>query len=255
MTMAYEGIQGKRISELQKSEAVNRYSTLFLSRFDSVAEGILSSYGLQYAHLSSQLFEDVKNMLSVGSMAYENKYSYSKITHGHDYGHVDMEVYYGPDSKLSGLPNRMVDLGTISISNYQQVKTLHLCVPYVKFEKPKDYRIGELKIVYISSDNVDYELEEKGYTPAYGWVIPDGKTYMREDYPDAYELYKDGTSQTTFKVPAISGFFRLNPGLNTTDPLKTYSHHNSDVIHKHQIHQKAQLGHVDMSVAFELTST
>lgn len=254
--MSDKPVTGKRISELEKVSDIKKDSTFLLTRFDQVAREVAGSYGLQYDILSTQLFEDVRKMLNVRSMVYENKYSYSKITHLHDYSNVDMEVFYGPDSKLSGLPSKMVDLATIDISNYNSVKHLHLCVPYVKFEKPKDYRIGELKFVYISSDNVDYELETKGYTPAYGWVIPDGKTYSREDYPDAYEVYGDEkTSKTTFKVPTISGFFRLNPGLNTTSPMESYSYHNSQVKHKHHIHQKAQLGHVDMSVMFELTST
>ena len=53
----------------------------------------------------------------------------------------------------------------------------------------------------------------------------------------------------------ISGFFRLNPGINTTDAMKKFQYHNSQVQHKHKIYQKAELGHVDMSASFELSTT
>ena len=246
---------GKRISELAKADEISADTRFLVTRFDQIAKEIVESYGLKYSALSNQIFNDVKNMLHLSSMAYESKYAYAKITHLHDYDYVDAEVFYGPDSDRKYLNHKMIDLGTIEISNYNSVKSLHICVPYIKFEPPKNYRIGELKLVYISSDNVDYELEQKGYTPTYGWVIPDGRTYSKEDYPEAYEFYKDGTSDTSFTIPEITGFFRLNPGINTTEPLKKYNYYNSDVRHIHKIHQKAQLGHVDMSAQFDLTST
>lgn len=246
---------GKRISELAKADEISANTRFLVTRFDQVAKEIVESYGLKYSTLSNQIFNDVKNMLHLSSMAYESKYAYAKITHLHDYDYVDAEVFYGPDSERKYLDHKMIDLGTIEISNYNSVKSLHICVPYIRFEPPKKYRIGELKLVYISSDNVDYELKQKGYTPTYGWVIPDGRTYSKEDYPEAYELYKDDTSDTSFTIPEITGFFRLNPGINTTEPLKKYNYYNSDVKHIHEIHQKAQLGHVDVSAQFNLTST
>lgn len=214
------GLTGKRISELEKSPFEISADTRFLNTgLDRVAKTVVKSYGLNYSVLSNQIYNDVKDMLHLSSMAYENKYSYSKITHTHDYDHVDAEVFYGPDSERRDLDHQMIDLGTIEISNYNSVKSLHICVPYVRFEKPKQYRVGEVKLVYISSDNVDYELGQLGYSPAYGWVIPNGASYSKDDYPDAYDLYHDSTSTETFRVPVISGFFRLNPGTNATNAM------------------------------------
>lgn len=85
-------------------------------------------------------------------------------------------------------------------------------------------------------------------------MIPDGKAYNSHEYPEANELYGDGQSET-FNVPVVSGFFRLNPGINSTDAMKKFQYHNSQVRHRHKIYQKAELGHVDMSASFELSTT
>lgn len=210
---------GNRISELGRETEIEENTRFLVTRFDKVSKEIVESYGLAYPVLSSQIFEEVKKRIHVGTMAYQEKDDYSKITHTHDYSHVDAEVFYGPDSSRNGMSHKMVDLGTIEISNYNSLKSIHICVPYIKFQKPKDYRVGELKFIYISSDMIDSELDQRGYSPSYGWVIPDGSTYSRDEYPEAYELYGDGNS-STFRVPVVDGFFRLNPGINMADALQ-----------------------------------
>lgn len=246
-------ISKNEISSLINSEETLANINISNTRFNQVARDVAESYGLTYSDLSTQIYNDVIARLQLSSMAWESKYSYARITHRHDYSYVDAKVFYGPDSSRSNLTSRIIQLGILDISNYNSEKTLRICVPEVVFQKPRTYRVGEVKLVYISSDNVAQELEEKGYIETYGWVIPDGKTYQKNDYPDAYELYKSG-SATQFNVPTLTGFFRLNPGIYTTDAMRRYSYHNSDVQHVHQLIQKAQLGSINISADLILSS-
>lgn len=55
-----------------------------------------------------------------------------------------------------------------------------------------------------------------------GWVYPDGSEYSARDFPQAYAVYGDGQS-STFKVPFLSNFIKLNPGVEKSEPMKKFS--------------------------------
>ena len=251
--MEVEAINNKKPSKINSINELSIYYPTLFSDINKASQEACQSYGLRYDALSTQIYNDVIERLQLSSMAWESKYSYARITHRHDYSLVDAKVFYGPDSSRSDLTNTMIQLGVIELTNDNVEKKLRICVPEVVFQRPKTYRIGEVKLVHISSDNAAQELEEKGYTESFGWVIPDGKSYKKSDHPEAYELYK-GSSATDFNVPTLTGFFRLNPGIQTTNAMQSYSYHNSDVQHNHQIQQTTSLGTVDMRAELVLSS-
>ena len=61
-----------------------------------VVEHGTTSYKIPYSSFKNLVFNKISSVLSIGSMAYEDKEKYAKFAHGHDYTDFYFFPSYGP---------------------------------------------------------------------------------------------------------------------------------------------------------------
>ena len=164
--------------------------------------------------------ENLCAALHLSSAAFVEKADYSRKNHGHDYSTV--YVYARPLSAISAAsgiavhPDKATPIAELSSLNDGKLDVAVIYNPGQQYESIDDIpAIGELKFLahkqlwIINTSAPDFD----------GWVYPDGSEYSRWDFPSAYAIYGDGRSDT-FRVPLLSNFIKLNPGVDKTDPMK-----------------------------------
>ncbi len=159
--------------------------------------------------------------MNVGSMAWEDKYSYAKV--GHDHGFM-----YSRNVKITPIENDgdcddLVKLVQEYIADGGEKKRLEYVISYPVVKKPVQQppRLGELKFLaspkmkswsdlgYSGSGTAEDPYVIKDNVTDF-WAYPDGSYIKHDDrLHDAYNQYK--TSLDLFKLPDIRDFLKLNP--------------------------------------------
>lgn len=184
----------------------------------------INSYRLDYNTLSTNLIKQISTDYNFGTMAYEEKWDYSKIWHTHDYSYVNFEQ--APASNVSAIAN-------IIITDSNNANILSLCMPNTKQIEYKIADIGEYR--YIARTNrSQININSNDFD---GWVYVDGSTYRKDDFPEAYEIFNpDHIPSDQFTIPCISNFIKLN---GFSDTMRNDF---SDVIYQNSIHEHSHPG-------------
>lgn len=216
-------LSGNMISQLHAADKILS-SDLFL-----VARGSKSN-AISYKDMLTQLSVDLFDSLSLGSMAWENKYKYSLSSHSHDemYSKLSVRGTLSPGGKRYPIAS-VKTVADSAAMNRDAVETIIYAVDQTvvqQIEPP----IGMLKFLYrkskmtaiddkfISSDNFD------------GWVYPNGYkfTVAAEDFSrfeKAIRAYGSTTlvnGRYEFTVPTLSNnyFFELSKAkVANLDPI------------------------------------
>lgn len=197
---------------LEDGYAENEAGTAVISAHYLINELMttLENARLRYSH-STKMQDLVKFILDkleaaagLSSMAYKEKWDYSRSWHEHDYSEV----------RVSALCSES-PIAKVTISDSDSSHTKEISVGLPAYEAPiyKLYDIGEFKLLAVpnrqqmltSDPNFD------------GWVYADGGTYSREDFPKAYSVFNPSSiPPDSFNVPGIHDFIKLN-GFSDSD--------------------------------------
>ena len=96
--VGYYELSGQYVSQLESAYRLFRNDLFLVSQCRQTTAGSdecsNTSRKISYRSLSTRLFYDILNGLSLGSMAYREKYEYAVSSHGHDkiYSRVNMHV-------------------------------------------------------------------------------------------------------------------------------------------------------------------
>lgn len=85
-------LTGKRISELDGADSALSDSYFMFSRKES--DGNYSQKKITYKNLIYQIASDISDILHLSSMAFREKWEYSKVNHKHDYNYVICQPTY-----------------------------------------------------------------------------------------------------------------------------------------------------------------
>ncbi len=164
-----------------------------------------------------------------------------------------MSIFYGGKHQSSD------SLGVRITNDYVDEDRVRQIIQ--RFTTPE---IGQLKFLLLPSINDDFlscfSLE---YDGSYrlnedndfdGWVYPDGKRYLKDDFPDAFDQF-DNDGERVFAVPEFRDFLRGNVGGVTGDSTKWVNFSNPVAKHNHAIEKsKTTTGVVDNCFDFYVTS-
>lgn len=185
------------------------------------------SYRETYDDFRYKVFYDISAGIPFGSMAWENQDEYALVKHLHDYSYVSVYPYYTEADANSNLYNL---IGIVHLSSATADNQVSIWLPEI--EEPiffEDHLIGELKPVALDRGLLPaVDLDSKYFD---GWVYCDGASYPRDDFPEAYEIfrYAEGSTKNTFRVPYYNtDFIKSNPNLESlaADPYRSVKYHN-----------------------------
>lgn len=199
---------GKRVSELERAKSLEATDLFLISRDYNPATPNQHS-----KRVSAQtLIDDVKGRLDsnmfVGSIAFRDTTEYARKNHGHDYSNI--RVYARPESFVSKYSpdGRTIQIGKFRVCNEGTCDEVAILCPIQQYlassQKP---RIGELKFLAVDT-LAAVDVESEGFD---GWVYPDGATYTKERFPDAWSVFAADSASSTFQVPLLDRFIRPNP--------------------------------------------
>ena len=234
-------LSGERVSELERLSSCRPGDEFLISRQYNLSSDRLFSRRLKYESIISDAIENLCASLHLSSAAFVEKADYSRKGHGHDYSTV--YIYARPLSTISAAsgidiyPDAVEPIAKLDALNNGVLNTVVMYSPgqaYNKVGYTPD--IGELKFFARKQLHV-VDINDASFD---GWVYPDGAEYRRSDFPQAYSVYGDGQSET-FRVPLLSNFIKLNPGVDMSDPLKKVQASNGAIIaHTHGVPQQVQ---------------
>ena len=192
---------------------------------------------MSYSDLSAQLCASISGFAGLSSMAFHDTWEYSKVWHVHGYTKVKAKPVYGQDDG-----GRYI--GKVVIRSPGKTENISVWSPPPGRTVDAIFEVGEVKLLAVS------ERKQISYTdPAFdGWVYMDGKSYPKEFFPDAYELYKGllGSTLTSFVVPTMNRFFTPNPGIYETDAMRKTEWQNRIPRHSHAI-DTSQFNNIEFS--------
>ena len=139
-------------------------------------------------------------------------------------------VYTGRDSR-----NRAV-----YEDRYVEVSS-DIYMPHIIFPKYAQPDIGELRFLArnscpaCNSNYLVYDSQHEGY-----WAYPRGQTIAcaADEFQDACRVYGNNGKtgrETSFNIPCLSNFLRLNPGTQLLNAMSFHLHQTALPLHKHAI--------------------
>lgn len=185
------------------------------------------SYKDTYQDFKYRTFYDISAGMPFGSMSHEDQDQYALVKHLHDYSFTEVYPYYTEADANGNLYNL---IGIVHLSNSVSSSQISIWLPEI--EEPlffEDHMIGELKPIGLNKGLLPaIDLDSKYFD---GWVYCDGASYPKEDFPEAYEVfrYAEGSTKATFKVPYYNThFIKSNPNLPefAADPVRKVKYHN-----------------------------
>ena len=203
-----------------------------------------TSYAIRYADLCASVLADTYLNIDIGTMALEQSADYALRDHNHDdvYSSLSAESYY--PVKDAGYWH----LGELTISSYTESGQLKSQVidfncPIPEMPTFEDPDVGELRFM-VQSQLTSYSMKQYGeqynvdiYSDTFdGWVYPNGTVFTTQtesDFGDAKDAY--GIDSSSFQVPDLRHFIKLNPGLNKTDGMAFTPYKNAMLAHTHEI--------------------
>ena len=217
----------EKIEDLHKSGAVStqQYGVL-LNEFKTKLENakIEETYTVQYKKLRDFIAHMISE-IDLGTIAHSSIYDFSFAWHEHDeYSYVS----YLPNAS----PNASSLIAIMTTTTGEFENQLSICLPDVIVPVTDSAEIGEYKFVALKSrTSIDVNSPEFD-----GWVYADGSSYLKAQFPRAYEVFNPTHSPaTTFVVPNIDSFVKLNgfstASVNSFDKVK-YKNAMSPHVHK-----------------------
>lgn len=149
-------------------------------------------------------------------------------------------VYIGRDSRNRAMfEDRYVEVSS------------DIYMPHIIFPKYAQPDIGEVRMLARNScpavDNLAgasnylvYDNQHDGY-----WAYPRGQTIScaADEFYDACRVYGNNGKtgyETSFNIPCLSSFFRLNPGTQPLNAMSFHLHQTALPVHKHTINSNIQ---------------
>lgn len=235
-------------------------SQIFLNEMKiSLGTYLHYNFKIQYDQLSARLLHDLSNALSLGTMAWKDRWEYAKSTHTHKgvYSNVKCHAVYtkeqivatgAPDSdditQMSGW------LGTAVIhqlrgSNYVPIST-DIFYPNFVFKQFSAPDIGEVRFMgwrsfpestMVNGTEMIFDVYNGGY-----WVYPRGQTIQcgADQFKDACRVFAGDERATSFTVKDFQDFIRLNPRAERENPCKKIQWQNEFIGHHRHIVQKGE---------------
>ena len=180
------------------------------------------SYSAKMQDLVKFILDKLEAAAGLSSMAYKEKWDYSRSWHEHDYSEVRVSAL------CSESPIAKV---TISDSDPSHTKEILVGLPAYEAPNYKLYDIGEFKLLAVPNRQ-QMSTSDPNFD---GWVYADGSTYSKEYFPKAYSVFNpSGIPPDSFNVPNIHDFIKLN-GFSNSDENSFLSVHYENAIspHKH----------------------
>lgn len=199
-------ITGKRLCELKRTGETRPKDLFLVSQLDVGQEQYVSR-AIDYGQVVSCLADDFEGSLGLGTMAYEEKWEYSKVDHQHEGRYTKVAVTEACPSGESLCCLAVVSVGLPGAEALDGCSQYRLMCPNIQMPDPPEPEIGTLRFVYarsamaavadINADDFD------------GWVYPDGSTYQVDDtqrFSKALAVFGSGRNAIT--VPDVGGFFK-----------------------------------------------
>ena len=213
---------------------------------DAVGDYVHANFKIRYDELSCRLLHDISAAFGFKSMAYREAWEHARVTHNHigEYNYVrckaalsKAQVVAQGAEDLDNVEDMPEWLGTMEIwslsgGEYVPLST-DFFMPRYKFETYHEPDIGEVRFMgwtsfptstsepyreeIIGGTEMIYDKEVNGY-----WVYPHGQTItcQPDEFLDACRVFAGNERATSFTVKNLSGFMRLNPAEEKTDPCK-----------------------------------
>lgn len=221
-------LNGRRISELERRKTADDGDFLVISRNYNPAKEAHFSKKVSFGSFVDSINATVSANLMVSSMAFEDKDDYARKNHGHEeYSHVRVYLREEDPSKT------YTDVATMAVSDADgKMKDYTVKAPVQNAEKLFDNpRIGELKFLAVPSLKA-IDIDSENFD---GWVYPDGSQFQKSRFPEAWEMFKENDSSTTFQVPNLTAFFKPNPDPTSVGTFKTEGKTQGIPAHSHGI--------------------
>lgn len=251
-------IQNKKINDesvpISKLESIPRLNSddLFIVERSYQNETGHQNAKIEYSQISARMLQDISSLLNLNTMAYKESYEYSKIVHNHDSDYCKTEcgasysVFHETDDYKTVFLGKFV---TYELnSNYQ--KTISETSVYFPMPKFKPYimpDIGEMRLMgwprydclnssqcrpYMYNNTTLYTI---GSIDGF-WALP-GQTIncSQNEFMDACEVFANSRTATSFSIPLVKRFAKMNPGTNANQPIEFTPGKNCTPMHSHQI--------------------
>lgn len=242
-------LSGQPLSELPKTSDISADDLFFVGRVDSSGH---HDFYMTYADLSSRVFADIRDRLGLSSMAFRDEWEYARINHSHDYSKVRC---YARVQSSDICNDRTVDprslpewIASVSVwmpfDGEYKPEVTDIYMPHVEQPVYVEPPVGETRFlarnsypaaVTVGGVDMVYDSELSGY-----WAYPDGSTVAcaSNEFVSACKVYgvngKTGY-ETSFRLPALSGFMKLNPAADTAVPMRIVPFQNGLPSHTHQV--------------------
>lgn len=185
------------------------------------------NYKLTYETLVRNLLSTYIRKYHLSSMAYKDFWEYALRYHTHPYNRISVVPAFD-----SG-----IDIGKTLITYDDRIEEKTLFIPKLTYS----YKIGELKFVADNTISSKAQIDATIANGTFdGWVYPDGSEYNKNqsgyDFTEAFNLYATPTNVTSFTVPCLSSFFRVNNDKDgLTSDLQLHNASKGLPSHTHQI--------------------
>lgn len=229
---------GKHICELEDASKMFHNDLFLVSQLSSGSNQNWTSRKATFAHLKTQLLADLVAGLKLGSMAYEDKYSWALTSHNHDAEYSKVEWHPNSEYQVADVSCLAVihisteTLTAVDIySNPKDgaVSAYHLSVnfPIIQSPLPPEPLIGTLRFIstrclqdLIDANALNVEDEQVNVNPYDdndkirvdfdGWVFPNGQQFQNKDnqLSDAAYVFAGDSHAQAFTVPTLTSFFQ-----------------------------------------------
>ena len=232
---------GKHICELEDASKMFQNDLLLVSQLSGRS---WTSRKTTFARLKTQLLADLVAGLKLGSMAYEDKFSWALTSHNHNTSYNLVEWHPNPDYRpnTSEEASRTSCLAVIHLSTEQlettdiysnpsqsNIKIEHLSVNVPKIESPlpPEPLVGTLRFIstrclqdLIDANALNVEDGQVNVNPYDGngkirddfdgWVFPNGQQFQNKSsqLSDAAFVFAGDYNATSFTVPTLTSFFQ-----------------------------------------------
>lgn len=230
------------------------------------------SFRVSYEDLALNLVQDISAGFHLSSMAFRDMSEYARFDHTHAYQHVVCSPGVPPE-----------DAGTVILrvetSGEAGPAAVDVRMPKIETPDPPRPDVGDVRL--LATDGVaapfgDFQIDrvhaddDPPWTEAVtmrdvdtsllqsiadgtfdGWVYPDGSEYFKYmgeyDFSEAYAAF--GGSDGSFRVPLLSGFMQMNPGLRLDDPIGREPGRTGIAAHSHELDSSGELDESERTVS------
>ena len=183
------------------------------------AYGVHNSFRVTYGQLLDDICRDLSGMFDFGTMAFRERWEYSRSSHLHGYDKVAVRPYYDLSTSM-----------VVDITRRGEVSSYQIGFPKIEVPTYTECSVGEIRLVAVPNRRQpDPNSEDFD-----GWVYCDGQEYSKDTFPMAYDFFRNapGTTSTSFKVPELGTF--VKPNSHRESPgVQFHEHVNALVAHTH----------------------